>query len=556
MHDYYDLGTYGCPVTTASAEAQLWFDRGLVWTYGYNHEEAVRCFRRALEHDPDCAMAHWGVAYAAGPNYNMPWIVMDGRSRAEALATAHDATAAAMALADRVTPPEAALIRALPARYPEREPADDLRPWDDAFANEMREVCKAFPEHLDIRTIFVEAMLNRTPWQMWDQVNACPARGADTIEAQAVLEDAFASDPAAMSHPGLLHLYIHLMEMSPTPERALPQANALRELVPDAGHLVHMPTHIDVQCGQYQDTVLWNQKAIEADLKFYAREGAMNLYTGYRQHNYHFVVYGALFLGRYEPAIRAVRGMAATTPEEMLRIESPPMADYFESYLAMEPHVLIRFGKWRELIAMDLPADPVLWATLTATILYGKALAHAALGEVGAALAGEQTFLEAAARVPAERYLHNNVVPDLMEIAKAMLRGEILYRQGAFDAAFDHLRRAVALDDGLPYDEPWGWMQPARHALGALLFEQGRVAEAEQVYREDLGLAGKLPRGSIHPDNVWSLKGLHDCLEARGDTVELPHLRQRLDFALSRADTEVAASCFCAQVAMQSCCAG
>ncbi|MWB77203.1 hypothetical protein GLS40_04120 [Pseudooceanicola sp. 216_PA32_1] len=555
MDTYYDLGTHSLPVTTASPLAQLWFDRGLNWTYGYNHEEALACYRRALEHDPDCAMAHWGVSYAAGPNYNMPWILMDGQTRADALATAHAAAAAAMALADRVSAPEAALIAALPARYPASEPIDDLRPWDDAFADAMRAVCAAHPGQLDIRTIFVEALLNRTPWRMWDQRTGQPAPGADTAEAQRVLEDAFASDPAAMRHPGLLHLYIHLMEMSPTPEIALPQADALRELVPDAGHLVHMPTHIDVQCGHYRDTVVWNQKAIVADLKYYEREGAMNLYTGYRQHNYHFVIYGALFLGQMEPALAAMRGLRETTPEEMLRIESPPMADYFEAFMAMEPHILIRFGKWDALLAMELPEDRTLYRTLTATTLYAQALAHAALGHVDAALAGEEAFLQAAALVPRTRYLHNNVVPDLMEIAKAMLRGEILYRQGAFDAAFDALRRAVALDDALPYDEPWGWMQPARHALGALLFEQGHVAEAEQIYREDLGLAGQLPRGSIHPDNVWSLKGLHDCLAARGDTVELPQLRQRLDFALARADTEVAASCFCAQAAMRPCCA-
>lgn len=555
MHDdYYDLGAHSLPVTTSSPEAQKWFDRGLNWTYGYNHDEAVACFRRALTHDPDCAMAHWGVAYATGPNYNYPWVLMDMATKTNVLNTAYEASRSALALADTATDAEAALIRALPARYPQQTPIEDTRPWDDAFADAMRAVQNAHPDHLDIRTICAEAMLNRTPWKMWDIHSGQPAPGADTLECQTLLEHALDHDPRAMRHPGLLHLYIHLMEMSPTPERAMRAADALRPLVPDAGHLVHMATHIDVQCAAYQDSVFWNQRAVEADLKFYAREGGMNFYTGYRQHNYHFVIYGALFLGQMQPALDAVRGMRDTTPEDMLRIESPPMADFFESYLAMEPHVLIRFGKWRDLIAMDLPSDPVLYATLNATTLYAKSLAHAALGDVPAALDMEQRFLSAAADVPEGRYLHNCKVSDLMNIAKDMLRGEILYRQGAFDAAFDALRRSAAREDALPYDEPWGWMQPTRHALGALLFEQGRIDEAEQVYRQDLGLIPGLPRACIHPDNVWSLKGLHDCLTTRGEQIEIVALKQKLDFALARADTDVAASCFCAQAAMNDCC--
>ncbi|MDF1855770.1 hypothetical protein [Pseudooceanicola sp.] len=554
MPDYYDLGPYSYPVTTRSAAAQLWFDRGLNWTFGYNHEAAVGCFQEALNQDPDCAMAHWGIAYATGPNYNYPWLLMDQPTRANILKTAHEASQTALALADNVSPEEAALIRALPVRYPQTDPIQDQRPWDDAFAQAMRSAHQEHPASLTIRTIFAESMLNRTPWKMWDLTTGAPAAGADTLECQTLLEAALNADPLAMQHPGILHLYIHLMEMSPTPERALKAADALRDLVPDAGHLVHMPTHIDVQVGAYRDTLHWNEMAIKADLKFYTREGGMNFYTGYRQHNYHFAIYGALFLGQMQPALAAARGMRDTTPEEMLRIESPPMADYFEAYLAMEPHILIRFGKWRELIAMDLPEDTTLYATMNATLLYAKALAHAALGELREALEFERRFHAAADLVPEGRYLHINRVSDLLAIAREMLRGEILYRQGDFDAAFAALRRSAALDDALPYDEPWGWMQPARHALGALLFEQGFVAEAEQEYRLDLGLTPGLPRACIHPDNVWSLKGLHDCLEARGEQVEIIALRQKLDFALARADVEVAASCFCAQAAMQGCC--
>ncbi len=550
LEDYpYDLGEYSLPVSTTSAEAQAWFDRGLVWTYGYNHEEAIRCFSRAVEADPTCAMAHWGIAYASGPNYNMPWHRFDDRNRLKALEASFDATQAALAAIGNTTPPEAALIEALTARYPSRALSDDMATWNDDFANAMRNVFRAFPS-LPIRTVFVEALLNRTPWQMWDLQSGAPAAGADTIEAQEVCEEAFANDPEAMQHPGLLHLYVHLMEMSPFPEKALKAGDVLRTLVPDAGHLIHMPTHIDVLCGHYQTVVHWNRAATKVDQTFFDLEGALNRYTGYRQHNYHFIIYGAMFLGQFQPAMDAVRGAADTMPIDILRIESPPMANYFESYRSFEPHVLVRFGKWQEVLAMDLPEDQALLCTLTANILYAQGVAHAALGDVAAAEAKETAFHEAMDRVPEGRLLHNNKVIDLLAIAREMLRGEIAYRKGDYDEAFAALRRSVALDDGLAYDEPWGWMQPTRHALGALLLEQGHVEEAEAVFREDLGLGGTLARSSVHPDNIWALKGLHDCLKARGETQEIIQIRQRLDLANARADTDVAASCFCAQAAM------
>lgn len=547
---YFDLGSYSRPVTTSSVEAQLWFDRGLNWTFGYNHDEAIACFEKAAAADPDCAMAYWGIAYAAGPNYNMPWHRFDEKGRAIALAKAYDATQQALAKAELASAPEQALIRALPARYPQRDVIKDQSPWNDAFADAMRAALKAHPDNLDVRAIFAEALLNRTPWQMWDLKTGTPAADASTLECEEVLEYALDGDPRAMQHPGLLHLYVHLMEMSPHPEKALKAGDALRTLVPDAGHLVHMPTHIDVLCGHYQNVVHWNDAATKVDEQYYEEKGPYGIYSGYRLHDYHFVIYGAMFLGQFEPAMKAIRGMAETMPEDVLYMETPPMADFFESYLAMEPHVMVRFGKWREAIEMPLPEDQKLYCTLTAYTHYARGVAHAALGNVAAAEAEEALFLEAKARVPKTRLLHNNRVIDLLEIATCMLRGEIAYRKGDHDEAFAALRRSVALEDDLPYDEPWGWMQPARHALGALLFEQGRHAEAEAAFREDLGLGGRLSRASIHPDNVWALKGLYDCLEARGETVEIVQIKQRLDLANARADKAAAAPCFCAQAAM------
>lgn len=548
---YFDIEVYSRKVTTTSDEAQKWFDRGLVWTFAYCHEEAAKCFSKVLEHDPDCAMAHWGIAYAVGPNYNMQWHHFDPAGKAQALATVYDATQAALALKDNATPPERRLIDALPARYPQRDPIDDQTTWNADFMNAMRAAYEAHPDDFEVACIFVEAIMNVTPWQMWDLKKGTIAEGAGTVEAEALLDKCF-ENAAAWKHPGLLHLHVHLMEMSPHPERALKTGDVLRTLVPDAGHLIHMATHIDILCGDYHDTLFWNEKAIEADLKFVEREGAMNFYTAYRVHNYHFAIYGAMFLGQYEPALRAAEELIETTPEALLRLETPPMADFIESYFSMKEHVMIRFGKWREIIALPPVADPELYCVTNAMRLYAKGVAHAALGDISAAETKRLEFLDAKKFVPDSRYLHNNLCVDLLDIAEAMLEGEIEYRKGNFDAAFSHLRRSVELDDSLPYDEPWGWIQPTRHALGALLFEQDRVKEAEAVYREDLGLGGSLPRATIHPDNVWSMKGLSDCLKARGagDTEEVRLLAQRLDFALSRADCRVAASCFCAQAAM------
>ena len=551
--DYpYNLGTYSWEVTTNAPEAQMWFDRGLNWTFGFNHDEAIRCFEKAREIDPGCAMASWGIAYATGPNYNMPWSLFDERGRAKALAKAYDAMETALAAAGQVSALERALIEALQARYPQREITDDMEAWDKAYADAMRDVFSRYPDELNARSVFVESLMNLTPWKMWDLQSGQPAEGAATPEAQNALETALDTMQGAMAHPGLLHLYVHLMEMSPTPEKALKAADVLRTLVPDAGHLVHMPTHIDVLCGDYQNVVYWNQKAVEADRIYFEREGAFNIYTGYRQHDYHFVIYGALFLGQMQPAMDAVQGLFDTVPDAVLQVESPPMADFFESYMALEPHILVRFGRWQDAIALEPPEDTGVWKTLTANVHYARAIGFAALGRVAEAEAAERDFLAAKAAMPESRLMHNNKVVDLLEVAAEMIRGEVEYRKENYDTAYAHLRKAVHLEDTLPYDEPWGWMQPVRHALGALLFEQGHVAEAEAVYREDLGLGGQLSRATVHPDNVWALKGLHDCLEARGEDVEILHIRQKLDLALARADRAVGASCFCAQAAMRA----
>lgn len=549
MGDYYDLGTYSRSVTTGSSQAQVWFDRGLLWSYGYNHEESIRCFRKAIDHDSDCAMAYWGIAHASGSNYNKRWDAFAEQELKEAVAEARRATNAALARMDGATPVEQALIRAQEQRYQADQAVsiDELCTWNDAYSASMRSVYAAFPEDLDVSSLFAEALINRTPWLLWDLKSGAPAQGADTLEAVAVLEQALRliDQRGVAPHPGLLHMYIHTMEMSPYPERALRACDALRDLVPDAGHLRHMPSHIDVLCGDYHAGLATNSQAILADRKYLEREGPINFYTLYRSHSYHFKLYSAMFLGQYRPALEAANELIATIPEELLRVTQPPMADWVEGFVPMKMHVLVRFGRWQEILAEPLPDDPQLYCVTTAMLHYAKGVAHAAQAQIAAAEAEQRRLLEAMARVPETRYIFNNTCTDILAIAAAMLRGEIEYRKGNHDSAFAHLRQALELDDSLPYDEPWGWMQPARHALGALLLEQGRIEEAAEVYRADLGLDNTLSRASRHPDNVWSLHGYVECLRRLGKHAEAAAAQSRLDLAMARADVQINASCFC-----------
>ena len=543
----FDLGSYSRPITTSSPEAQLWFDRGLLWTYGFNHEEAVFCFKQAAEADPKCAMAYWGIAYAMGPNYNKPWEAFDEAETAKTLSEAYDATMSAAALAGRGTQSERDLIEALHQRYQSAQLSHDLPAWIDDFAAAMRAVYLKHREDADISALFAEALMNRTPWALWDLASGKAAAGADTAEVRQALERGMErrANMGAPPHPGMLHMYIHLMEMSPFPEQALLACEQLRGLVPDAGHLQHMATHIDVLCGDYLSVVNWNQAAIRADLRYLDARGPFNFYTLYRCHDYHFKAYGAMFLGQYQSAIEAAEELIGALPENLLSVQSPPMADWLEGLVPVKQHVLVRFGKWQEILAQELPANPDLYCVTSATMRYARAIAFATLGHPKSAEAEAEAFERDFARVPDSRYLFNNSCRDILAVAREMLLGELDYRRGDIESGFVHLRQAVALDDNLPYDEPWGWMQPARHALGALLLEQGRVAEALAEYRADLGFDSVLKRSSQHPDNVWSLSGYHECLERTGQHELAAVARQRLDFARARADVTVQASCFC-----------
>ena len=547
MTTYYDTGTHTYKITTSSPQAQIWFDRGLMWAYGFNYEESARCFRQAAQADPECAMAHWGVAYAAGPNYNRPWQNLDAIELPRILEETHAAATRAVALSASVSKRERVLIDAIAQRHPSNNAPEEFALWTNAYADAMRSAYRLFPDDADICALYSDALMSCTPWKLWDLRTGKPSAHAHTVEVREALERAMAQMDAngELTHPGVLHYYIHLMEMSPTPEAALRAGDALRGLVPDSGHLYHMPTHIDFQCGHYHNVVLRNSEAIVADRKVLERQGPLNLYSYSRIHNIHFKLYGAMFLGQYQTAMEAVREFEETVPEAIIRMESPPMADILEGYYGLKYHALIRFGRWHEIVEQPVPHDPDLYLVTTAISHYAKTVAHAALGEVDTAEFEADKFANAVSKVPVSRTLFNNTCVDILGVAGAMLQGEIDYRCARHEQAFERLRTAVDLEDNLPYDEPWGWMQPARHALGALLLEQGRVEEAEPVYRADLGLDSSVIRARHHPDNVWSLHGLHECLRRQGKHAEADTFEPRLKLAAARADVPIKSSCYC-----------
>ncbi|KAH6623981.1 hypothetical protein B0J18DRAFT_426988 [Chaetomium sp. MPI-SDFR-AT-0129] len=543
---YYDLGQFHMPVTTASTEAQKWFDRGLIWCFAFNHEEAVNCFERSAAEDTTCALAYWGLAFALGPNYNKPWGIFDKLELARNVQKARRAIVHSLNVSTHSTPIEQALVGALQHRYPqERLTPSQGYAQNHKYAEAMEQVYLRYPDDPNVTAIFVDSLMNLTPWQLWDGRTGKPAKRARTIEAKAALERGLAKHPA---HPGMLHLYIHLMEMSSNPEHALKAADTLRGLIPDAGHLNHMPSHIDILCGDYRSAVVSNTAAIRADAKFVNRDGAINFYSLYRCHNFHFRIYAAMFAGQSKVALETAALLEETLPDSLLRIKSPPMADWLEGFLSMKAHILIRFGRWQEIIDLEIPADPEFYCTTTAMTHYAKTIALANTGRIKAADRHRELFRAAVKTVPSSRTVFNNTCQNILRIAAAMLDGELEYRRGSTKLGLEHLRKAIQLDDSLPYDEPWGWMQPTRHAYGALLLEQGRTEEALAVYTADLGFDDTLSRAQQNRNNVWALHGFHECLTRLGRDSEARIIRPQLQLALSVADVPIQSSCFCRNV--------
>lgn len=375
-----------------------------------------------------------------------------------------------------------------------------------------------------------------------------PREVSQTLRVKHAL-DAALKRPEAMRHPGVLHFYIHLMELSPTPELALVPADALRGLVPDSGHLTHMSGHIYAVVGDYRAMISSNFEAIAADEKYMAHAGADSFYMFYILHDYTFPIYAAMFNGQLNVALKTLDRMEAWLTDDFLRIESPPMIDWMEGFCTFRVHVLVRFGKWEDILALPFPDDREFYCVTTAFLHYGRALAYALTDRPEEAEKEQQEFRGARARVKPSRQAIPNTWSDIFDVADAMLAGEMAYRAKKYDEAFDLLRLSINRCDNLVYAEPWGFMQPPRHAYAALQLEQGNVEEAARAYAEDLGFLTTLPRATRHPNNVWALHGYHECLTRLGRQAEADMLKPELTLALAVADVPVESSCYCRKTA-------
>jgi tetratricopeptide (TPR) repeat protein len=514
-----DLGSHTRPITTASPEAQRYFDQGLRFLFGFNHGMAIRSFEEAARLDPECAMAHWGIALACGPHINFPLVPPPRAEQAWrelTLAQQH---------AKKATPVERDLIAALGHRYANPQP-EDRTPLDQAYADAMRRLWRAYPKDADIGAFFAEALMDLRPWDQWTPAGE-PQPG--TEEVVRTLETVLALAP---EHPFANHLYIHAMEASPNPERALAAADRLRQLQPGLAHNVHMPSHIDIRVGNWHQAITSNLGAIEADQRYRQRVGPpRDLIVLYASHNRHMLTFAAMMTGQRDLALHHIRAMVEEIPADFIE-EWAPVS---EGYAAMPFEVMVRFGMWDEILA-ESDHYPDHMPLTKALRLAARAIAYAAKGEVASARAEQAAFQAQAKRVPEGTMIGNNTGAGILAVAAPMVEGEILVREGKLEQGFAALREAIAAEDALHYDEPPGWILPVRHALGANLMAHGRYAEAEQVYRDDLARL---------PNNGWSLYGLADALERQKKDAEAKRLRAQFATVWREADVQIGSSCFC-----------
>ena len=514
---FRDIGNHHRPITTSSKEAQRYFDQGLVFTYAFNHDEAIRSFKQAAQLDPNCAMCWWGVALCNGPHIN------NAVMSQERGASAWDALQQALKRKHNASPTEQALIEALSHRYA-NPPPSDRKALDEAYANAMRDVWQANKADVDIATLYAEALMDLQPWDLWSK-DGSPKGSCEHIVA--VLEDAMRLN---RRHPGALHLYVHALESSSNPSRATAAANRLRRLVPAAGHLVHMPSHIYVLTGRWSEAVDANVRAIEADRLYRQRSPRQEFLHVYMAHDHQMLAFAAMMQGRSQMALHAARAILPGVPEDYARRETAAIEPFF----LIQYDALVRFGKWDEILH-ELPPPDYLPVT-TAMWRFSRAVAFAAKGQLAQAEKAHAEFKDALGKIPTERMLAANPARRVLEIADHVIAGEIAYRQGNSDAAVAQLLQAVAVEDDLNYMEPPEWTVPVRHTLGAVLVDARRYQDAEKVYRADL---------AKWPENAWSLFGLAKCLRARNATIEAEQVERRFRKAWSNADAKINATCLC-----------
>jgi tetratricopeptide (TPR) repeat protein len=431
-----DIGNLSRPVTTSSPEAQRYFNQGLAFLYAFNHDESIRSFQAAAELDPKCAMAWWGIAAAAGPHINFP-LVPEPRA-----VLAWDAIQKALKLKSTATPVERALIDAQAKRYA-RPPVQDRRPLDEAYAAAMRTVWRKFPKDADVGALFAEALMDLRPWDLWTS-DGKPQPGTDEILS--VLDATLLLDP---QHPQALHLTVHAREASPQPELALPAADRLRDRQPGIGHMVHMPSHIDLRLGHWDAAIIANTKAIAADIRYRERAGTPKGFLWlYNAHNRHMLAFAAMMTGRSKLALQHVNDMVAEFPAEWVQDWSP-VADYF---CAIPLEVNVRFGNWDAVLAAPEMSENL---PISRTLRHGaRGIAFAAKGDIASARREMGAFKTARTRVPADAAFGNNTASDILDVAEAMLEGEVLLQEGRSNEGLAALREAVRREDALRYDEP------------------------------------------------------------------------------------------------------
>jgi tetratricopeptide (TPR) repeat protein len=512
------LGSYTRTISTTSPEAQKYFNQGLNFYFGFNHGEAIRSFQAALALDPDCAMAHWGIALSSGPNINFPLVPPP------AAALAWKELGLAQQYAAKASPVEQRLIEALSHRYADPQP-QDRSPLDRGYAEAMRQVWQAYPNDPDVGALFAESLMDLRPWDQWT-ADGKPEPGTDEILAtlEAVMK-------LNLYHPFANHLYIHALEASPHPERALAAADRMRDLQPAIAHNVHMPSHIDIRIGHWNAAITANLKAIAADQRYRAMVGPPKGFIAfYAAHNQHMLAYAAMMTGQRDLAVEHIRAMMNGIPEDLMKA----YAMFGEGFGAMPYEVLLRFGLWDEVLAE--PEEPEFMVCTRAFRHAARGIAYAAKGDTKSARAEQSAYLEASKLVPADDLLGNNSCQAILAVASPMLEGEILVREGKVDEGINQLRSAVQAEDTLRYDEPPGWILPVRHSLGANLIRAGRYAEAEQVYREDL---------AQFPENGWSLYGLAHSLELQHKSEEAAAVATRFHKVWGSADLQLTSSCLC-----------